>query len=298
MSANGRRQYHNRVSHERWLVSYADFITLMFAFFVVMFASARVDKEKAKRLEEAIQSAFQQMSASPIKNHLGAPPPAAPARRQSDALARTPTPQMGMTDVNHKPEDFAAIQQELEKLLAPEIKRNEVALRMEADGLIISLREIGFFDSGSAQIKPQAIGTVARVAGFLRDLNCALRIEGHTDNVPIHTPMFASNWELSTARATALVKMLIESDGFAPARLSAAGYGEFHPVAENSSPAGQQLNRRVDIVVVPEAAPLSQVQAAVAQPHAAGTQLQASATKPASSNVSGPARPAAGQQQR
>ena len=235
---NQSRRYNTRVSHERWLVSYADFITLMFAFFVVMFASARIDKEKTAQLTEAIQSAFQELGANaPARPH-------SPQQgRRADALARTPPPKAGLSDVNHKPEDFAAIQRELEKLLSPEIKRREVALRLERDGLIISLREIGFFNSGSAQIKPQAIGAIHRVAGFLMARDCWLRIEGHTDNVPIHTVSFASNWELSTARATELVKLLIEHEGFAPERLSAAGYGEFHPVADNASAAGQQLNR-------------------------------------------------------
>jgi chemotaxis protein MotB len=157
--------------------------------------------------------------------------------------------------VNHRPEDFAAVQRELEKLLSPEIKRQEVALRLEPDGLIISLREIGFFDSGSAQIKPQAVDAIHRISGFLRGRPCALRIEGHTDNVPIHTAAFGSNWELSTARSTTLVKLLIENEGFAPKRLSAAGYAEFHPIAANTSPRGQQLNRRVDIVVQSEPLP-------------------------------------------
>lgn len=254
------RRYNTRVSHERWLVSYADFITLMFAFFVVMFSSARIDKEKMSQLTDAIQSGFQDLGASaPAKAH------AQPGG--SDALARTPPPKPGLAEVNHKPEDFAALQKELEKLLSPEIQRREVALRMERDGLIISLREVGFFDSGSAQIKPQAIGAVHRVAAFLKDRNCSLRIEGHTDNVPIHTALFASNWELSTSRATELVKVLIESEGFAPERLSAAGYGEFHPVADNASPAGQQMNRRVDIVVVPQVIPLSPVAFADAAAH-------------------------------
>jgi chemotaxis protein MotB len=249
---NHSRRYNTRVSHERWLVSYADFITLMFAFFVVMFSSARIDKGKMSQLTDAIQSGFQE---------LGANAPARPHSPQSsaDALARTPSPKLGLNDVNRKPEDFAAIQKELEKLLAPEIKRREVALRIDPDGLIISLREIGFFDSGSAQIKSQARDAVHRVAEFLKARNCWLRIEGHTDNVPIHTASFASNWELSTARATGLVKLLIENEGFAPERLSAAGYGEFHPVADNSSAAGQQLNRRVDIVVVPQVIAVSQV---------------------------------------
>ena len=254
-------RYNNRVSHERWLVSYADFITLMFAFFVVMFASARIDKEKMSQLTQAIESGFQELGANaPARPH-----PPRPSR--ADALARTPAPKPGLSDVNHKPEDFAAIQKELEKLLSPEIKRREVALRMEPDGLIISLREIGFFDSGSSQIKPQAIGAIHRVAGFLQVRDCSLRIEGHTDNVPIHTVSFASNWELSTARATELVKLLIEEEGFAPERLSAAGYGEFHPVADNASVAGQQLNRRVDIVVLPQAVAATQVASAATTAH-------------------------------
>ena len=253
------RRYNTRVSHERWLVSYADFITLMFAFFVVMFSSARIDKAKMAQLTDAIQSGFQELGAS-----AQAKPNSTPSR--ADSLARTSPAKPGLSDVNHKPEDFAAIQKELEKLLSPEIQRREVALQLEPDGLIISLREIGFFDSGSAQIKPQAIGAVHRVAEFLKARNCSLRIEGHTDNIPIHTASYASNWELSTGRATELVKLLIEQEGFAPERLSAAGYGEFHPVADNSSAAGQQLNRRVDIVVVPQTIPAKPVVLATAAP--------------------------------
>ncbi len=264
---NRSRRFNPRVSHERWLVSYADFITLMFAFFVVMFSSARIDKQRSTQLTEAIQSAFQELGATPARPH-------SPSPSRADALARTPSPTTGLNDVNHKPEDFAAIQKELEKLLSPEIKRNEVALRIEPDGLIISLREIGFFGSGSAQIKPQAMDAVHRVAEFLKARNCSLRIEGHTDNVPIHTASFASNWELSTARATGLVRLLVENEGFAPERLSAAGYGEFHPVADNSTAAGQQLNRRVDIVVVPQVIPARQGAVTTAAAHSPPVALQ------------------------
>jgi len=263
---NAERRYHNRVSHERWLVSYADFITLMFAFFVVMFASARIDKERTAQLTEAIQSAFQELGMNaPGKGAGATPQPSHEHKANLDALARTPVTKSGLAEANHNSEDFAAMQKELEKLLSPEIKRREVALRMDADGIVISLREIGFFDSGSAQIKPQATAAVHRIASFLQARNCSLRIEGHTDNVPIHTASFASNWELSTARATTLVKLLIEGEGFSPERLSAAGYGEYHPFAENSSTAGQQMNRRVDIVVVPQAVPPAQLASAAAQ---------------------------------
>ena len=243
-----QRRFNTRVSHERWLVSYADFITLMFAFFVVMFSSARIDKAKMAQLTDAIQSGFQELGASaPAKTHSAA--------NRSEELAKTPPPKTGLSALNHKPEDFAALQKELEKLLSPEIQRREVALRIEPDGLIISLREVGFFDSGSAQIKSQAMGAVHRVATFLKARDCALRIEGHTDNVPIHTASFASNWELSTARAVEVTKFLI-ANGMRPQVLAAAGYGEFDPVVANDSPEHRAQNRRIEIVLQPNLADL------------------------------------------
>ena len=122
---------------------------------------------------------------------------------------------------------------------------------MEPDGLVVSLREAGFFDSGSATIKPEAEAAFARVGFILQKHASPVRIEGHTDNVPIHTAQFASNWELSTARATELVKVLVEKHGISADRLSAAGYAQFHPVASNGSAKGRQANRRVDVVILP-----------------------------------------------
>lgn len=258
-----RRRITDRVNHDRWLVSYADFITLMFAFFVVMFASARMDQKKAARLSLAIESAFQQLGAFEVIKR-GA---IKGGGRQLTSLAetigddaalnltRTSNPAPGMAELNHKPEDLEAIRAELEKALAPEIMRREVALRVRPDGLVVSLREIGFFDSGSATIKPEAEDAFGRVTHVLGQHGCALRIEGHTDTVPIHTARFSSNWELSTARATEVVKVLVERYSFAADRLSAAGYAQFRPVADNSEPQGRQLNRRVDIVILEAAVP-------------------------------------------
>ncbi len=234
------------ISHDRWLVSYADFVTLLFAFFVVLYATAQVDKQKAVRLSGAIQSAFQQLgvfqnggsraasTAVPISAESLRPQPAASTSTQEMA----------------RQQELNAIRSELERALAPEIKQNDVALHMDADGLVVSLREMGFFDSGSASIKPGAENAFSRVALILREHACFVRIEGHTDNVPIHTAQFASNWELSTARATGLVKALIEQYDITADRLSAAGYAEFHPVSSNGSVKGRQLNRRVDVVIL------------------------------------------------
>jgi len=125
-------------------------------------------------------------------------------------------------------------------------------MRREPDGLVISLREVGFFESGSAQMKAASEPAFDRIATLLRERNCRVRIEGHTDNVPIHNAQFSSNWELSTSRATEIVRVLIVRDGYSPGGLSAAGYAEFHPIASNASAEGRSMNRRVDIVVLGE----------------------------------------------
>lgn len=234
------------ISHDRWLVSYADFVTLLFAFFVVLYATAQVDKLKAVRLSNAIRSGFQQLgvfqSGDPSAVSAAIPPP-------PDISLRQESPASAAEEAARQKE-LDAIRRELERALAREIQQSNVALHMDADGLVVSLREMGFFDSGSASIKPGAKNAFGRVASILREHACSVRIEGHTDNVPIHTSQFASNWELSTARATGLVKSLIEQYDLSADRLSAAGYAEFHPVAVNASAKGRQLNRRVDVVIL------------------------------------------------
>jgi chemotaxis protein MotB len=238
MKRRQRLSDHNH--HDRWLVSYADFVTLLFEFFVVMYASAQMDQRKAGRLSVAIESAFQELGIFQTEGHKPGHIP------HKIPLAGKPAP-AGDTPVK---QDLNAIRGELESALAGEIKRKEVALHLEPDGLVISLREAGFFDSGSATMKVQAEDAFGRVANILQEHPYGVRIEGHTDTVPIHTSQFASNWELSTARATELVKILIEQHGISAERLSAAGYAEFHPVASNTTTKGRQLNRRVDVVIL------------------------------------------------
>jgi chemotaxis protein MotB len=122
---------------------------------------------------------------------------------------------------------------------------------MGRDGLVISLREAGFFDSGSAAPKPEALPTLRQIAAKLGATLYDVRIEGHTDNVPIHNAEFDSNWELSAARATRIARLFLDMKAVLPDRLSAAGYAEFHPVASNDTAAGRAENRRVDLVVMP-----------------------------------------------
>jgi chemotaxis protein MotB len=234
----------SRATHERWLVSYADFITLLFAFFVVLYA-ARVDKKNAGQVSVAIQNAFKQMGALPAGQ---AEPGSRPAVAPLEAARISPP------DLETQNKNLDALAKQLQNTLQPEILRGSAAVHDGPDGLTVSLREAGFFESGSADIKPNARSAFARMAEVLRGHGYHIRIEGHTDNQPIHNGQFASNWELSTGRATELVRLLIMVYNFPPELLSAAGYGEYHPIAGNDTDSGRAKNRRVDVVILRERA--------------------------------------------
>jgi chemotaxis protein MotB len=257
-----RRRRRPRVhsNHERWLVSYADFITLLFAFFVVLYASSQVDQRKVGKLALAIQVAFQELgvfqaSTTQIPLDMSEPMPFSTVQaiqnvKRSAELGRiAPSPDDSLAAASEET-DLATLQSELSQALHNEMALHEVAMHREADGLVVSLREFGFFDSGSAAIKPESLPALDRIASILSIRTCRLRIEGHTDNAPIHTPQMASNWELSTARATEVIRVLIIGHRFAPERLAAAGYAEFHPVASNLTAQGRAQNRRVDVVIL------------------------------------------------
>jgi chemotaxis protein MotB len=255
-----RKRRHPAQNHERWLISYADFITLLFAFFVVMYSSSQVDKRRVGQLALAIQVAFQKMGVFPasttqIPVDSRQPMPfntvqAIENTQRTSDLGRIVSPPKDTLSSTQDNGDLTALKKELQKALSLQIQRKEVTLRTVPDGLVVSLQEIGFFDSGSAQIKPGSRPALDRLAAILAPGKYRIRIEGHTDNVPVHNAQFTSNWELSTARATELVRLLITRYGFAPDRLSAAGYAQYHPVASNATPEGRAQNRRVDVVIL------------------------------------------------
>jgi chemotaxis protein MotB len=260
MSRRKRPRVH--ANHERWLVSYADFITLLFAFFVVLYSSAQVDQRKVGKLALAIQVAFQELGVFPasttkIPLNSAEPMPFNTVQLVQNVvhtaeMGRISSPPDGALDSTSEEANLSTLQTELQQALQHEIDIHTIALHRETEGLVISLREFGFFDSGSAVLKTSAYPALDRIASILAMRICRLRIEGHTDNIPIHTSQMASNWELSTARSTELVRLLIQHYGFAPERLSAAGYAEYHPIASNNTPQGRAQNRRVDVVILNE----------------------------------------------
>jgi chemotaxis protein MotB len=245
-----RRRSGPHINHERWLVSYADFVTLLFAFFVVLYASAQLDRQKAMQLSEAINSAFQHVAPEPHSGELPSQQSSLEAQATRELRLSSPAETSAAQETARRQQALEAMGVELNQALAAEIANKQVSISMGADGLVVSLREMGFYDSGSATIKPGAEDAFRRLAHILQEHPQQVRVEGHSDNVPIHTPQFASNWELSTARATGVVRRLIEDYGISGERLSAAGYAEFHPVADNGDPKDRQFNRRVDVVIL------------------------------------------------
>jgi len=217
-------------SHDRWLVSYADFITLLFAFFVVMFATSETNKQKARKMSESVEKAFGHKvptasHAQPVKT----PPPAAVDSQFADL-----TPSLRL----------------LEKQLASELNAGTMRLSLQARGLVITLGEAAFFAPGEDRVQPSALESLSKVANALGKLPNPVRLEGHSDSSPIHSARFSSNWELSTARAVQVLKTLEERYGTNRFRLSAAGYADTVPVEPNDTEEGRTRNRRVDLVVL------------------------------------------------
>ena len=235
MKARRRPRREALVAHDRWLISYADFITLLFALFVVLFAASRHSNQALERVARAIHSGFRAMGAAPgsaqhvIENH--SPPATDPALDADSYL------------------EMAALQQQLAGSLSSSLAAGEIAVHKSPQGLVISLRELGFFDSGEAVLLPGAAQKIERVGRILMSRGLSLRVEGHSDNQPIDNANFHSNWELSAARAMTVLLLLVDDAHYDPTHIAMAGYGPYRPVADNATPAGRRLNRRVDLVV-------------------------------------------------
>ena len=254
---------------ERWLVSYADFITLLFAFFVVLYAASKADQKKQMQVSESINAAFRSLG---VFGDAKRRPGTASGANGIDKPVLPMNIVMGEDVLSpaRVQDDLGKIRREMEQLLSNQVAQHTVSIQMGRDGLVISLREAGFFSSGSATPTPETLPTLRLIAEELGRAPYDLRIEGHTDNIPIHTAEFDSNWELSSARATRIARLFLDLKAMPPERLSAAGYAELHPVASNDTAEGRAQTRRVDLVVLPR------------------TKIDLSA--PTSSNPSGPWR--------
>ena len=247
-----RPKHAEHENHERWLVSYADFITLLFAFFVVMFASSQTDKSKAKQVSEAVEKALKEGSSVSI------PPAVAKVlggtvddRGQGNAQMHGPGgAQKAAKEEQPDVMELGISLKMLSTQLADEIKEGKVEVSMTPRGIVVSLKQAAFFPSGTDAVDLTTMPTLQKVAGALKAVSNPVRIEGHTDSVPIHTARFRSNWDLSAARSIAIMEALSTHFEIAAERLSIAGYADTVPVADNATAEGRARNRRVDLVIL------------------------------------------------
>jgi chemotaxis protein MotB len=243
-----KKKHGEHVNHERWLVSYADFITLLFAFFVVMFAASNSDQKKAGQIAHAVQSAFNELAVFEPSSK------SAPIFKDGTPASSAFSVVQIMDKAVAITTDERALKSQLEETLKEELDAKLVRIKQDSRGVTLSLDEAGFFDPGSAAVKEAGLPVLQRIAEKLKQIPQNLRVEGHTDNTPIHTAQFPSNWELSTARATNVLQYLVTNAQIAPERLSAVGYGQYRPTATNDTPDGRTQNRRVDLVIIGMAA--------------------------------------------
>ncbi|MDD2308033.1 MAG: flagellar motor protein MotB [Desulfuromonadaceae bacterium] len=241
-------------NHERWLVSYADFITLLFAVFVVLYAMGQSDKKKVEEVMQAIQQSFGMATAGASAPKVNVIPSQAvtiiPSLKPEIKISPMGRTRSGQVKTRAEEKDFRQIKSAVEAYLVKQGAQNKVTLEITRRGLIVSLKEAGFFNSGQANIKPEAYDLINTIAEVMTQYNNPLRLEGHTDNIPISTAQFPSNWELSTARATNGLKYLLKNFNIDPNKISATGYAEFRPIADNATPDGRARNRRVDLVML------------------------------------------------
>ena len=234
-----KKKHPEHVNHERWLVSYADFITLLFAFFVVMFAVSQVDSKKVGRFTQSFKEALEW---APLTQKSGG--------GGGDRVI----PELSASSHHHRPWDYTVEKKSIRKNLGERLG-NQPSLSglnmLEVHGeLVLRLPEKLMFDRGEAILRPDGKTALDAIAAELRSRPVRIRVEGHTDSTPIHTARFPSNWELSMARAMAVVRFFLETGKIEPPRLAAAGYGEHHPVGPNETAEGRAQNRRVDLIVV------------------------------------------------
>lgn len=246
-------------NHERWLVSYADFITLLFAFFVVMFATSQADKTKQKEMSEAVKHALENRNvAAQIAGFLGRSsdnqrihlPDAKPYPGAKDP------PEKAAKDPTQESAAQAAVQELIPSLtflssnLKAEIEEGKLDVSMEPRGLVVSLREAAFFPPASDQVQDDALPILEQVAAAVKQLPNPVRFEGHTDAKPIRSKRFRSNWELSTARGIAMMEILTGEFGVERERCAVSGFADTMPIAANETAEGRARNRRVDIIIL------------------------------------------------
>ncbi|MCC7329459.1 MAG: flagellar motor protein MotD [Gammaproteobacteria bacterium] len=289
-----KHEHEDHVNHEAWAIPYGDLITLLLAFFVVMYAVSSVNEGKYRVLSDSLSAAFRGTPKTTAPIEIG--DKVIKVKRDDTVAGLTPSQAMKLPGQNERDQKSLVEQfnkmgrniatdggegpglrqlaEQVEQAMASLISKDLVTVTRKPLWVEVEIKTDILFPSGSAEIQPQAVAILDGIAGILKPLASPIRVEGHTDNRPIRTPQFPSNWELSAARAARIVR-LFEERGIAPERMSVAGQGEYQPVADNATAEGRNRNRRVTLVIldVPAGAPVQP-----APPPAAGAPAATTAT--------------------
>ncbi|NMG33158.1 flagellar motor protein MotD [Azoarcus sp. TTM-91] len=247
-----RRQEEEHENHERWLVSYADFITLLFAFFVVMYSLSSINEGKYRVLSDSLVQAFRNINVQDeggqqiVLPQISAVSPAVPA--PAAAPARTPEQEAAEARRQQVAQRMRNMADEIRRVLEPLTRGGQVSVSEGAFGITVEINASVLFAPGDAMLGVPAVSALRAVADVLAGADFPITIEGHTDNTPINTFRFPSNWELSAVRASSVVRLFVDA-GVQPERLTAAGYADQRPVAANDTEEGRSRNRRVTIMI-------------------------------------------------
>lgn len=219
---------------DRWLITYSDLITLLLAFFIMMYTFSKQDAQKYQEVTEQLRAIF---TGGASILHTG-------RTAGSKAVIALPPATSSGNDVEKQ------LEKEVKSLADALDQEHKISVFRDERGIVIRVMDKAFFDPGHAQLKETAKQALAKIVPIIKSSDSPIRIEGHTDNVPIKTSEFGSNWELSVRRATEVVRHLIEKHDFPPERISASGYAEYRPVAPNDTPENRALNRRIEIILL------------------------------------------------
>ena len=232
MAKKGRHEEHE--NHERWLVSYADFITLLFAFFVVMYSISSVNEGKFRTVSESIQAALKPVVSTQV----------------SDSHFDLGDFKASVVPILTKKVQIVRQVQAVMKKFVEEHEKGKISVAATQQGVLVTIADSMVFESGHTDVRPEALPVLEALADVMNDSSVKeIRVQGHTDNVPIRSGQFPSNWELSSVRAVMVVRVLTELYKVSPERISATGFGEFRPMADNLTTENRAKNRRVELMV-------------------------------------------------
>lgn len=251
-----KKKHEEHENHERWLVSYADFITLLFAFFVVMYAISSINEGKYRVLSDSIVEAFKNTPTSEKVIYIQAPLPQGATDSNTPIpqiipMSKPPAPQPVETEKIQRRENMKSVATDILKVMDQLVKDGQVKVTESNRGISIEINASLLFDTAKADLHQESIQVLNAVAKVLATDTHQIQVEGHTDNLPMHSPVFPSNWELSTARASSVIR-LFSDNGVAGDRMVAIGYADNRPMDSNDTPDGRARNRRVTVMILAE----------------------------------------------